>query len=63
MKFEPLKPFKTTIEFNILRKSGGKWKYRIVLEAFEPKPDDIITISSPLNKTTSVSFKLTNNKK
>lgn len=31
-----------------------------MLEAFEPDEDDVILISSPLNKTTSVSFKLTN---
>jgi hypothetical protein len=30
------------------------------LEATEPDEDDIITIYSPLNKTSSVSFKLTN---
>ena len=26
IKFEPLKPFKTSVDFNILRKSGGRWK-------------------------------------
>jgi len=55
-----LKPFKTTLDFNIIRKAGGRWTYKILIEATEPKEDDIITISSPLHKTTSVSFKLTN---
>jgi hypothetical protein len=44
----------------VLRTSGGRWKFRITLEALEPQEDDTIIISSPLNKTTSVSFKLTN---
>jgi hypothetical protein len=35
----------------------------MVLEATVPKEDDIIVISSPLHRTTSVSFKLTNQKK
>ena len=34
-----------------------------MLEATAPKEDDLITISSPLNRTSSVSFKLTNYKK
>jgi hypothetical protein len=63
IKFEPLKPFKTSIDFNILRKAGGRWKFRIMLEASNPKEDDQIVIQSPLNRTTSVSFKLTNQKK
>lgn len=33
------------------------------LEATEPKEDDTMIISSPLHKTTSVSFKLTNRSK
>jgi hypothetical protein len=32
----------------------------VQLEATEPEEDDVIVISSPLNRTTSVSFKLTN---
>jgi len=35
----------------------------LVLEATAPKEDDLIVISSPLNRTTSVSFKLTNHRK
>lgn len=33
------------------------------MEATEPEEDDVILISSPLNKTTSVQFKLTNKTK
>ena len=35
----------------------------MILEATAPQEDDLIVISSPLNRTTSVSFKLTNHKK
>lgn len=35
----------------------------MILEATAPKEDDLIVISSPLNRTTSVSFKLTNHRK
>lgn len=35
----------------------------MVIEASEPKEDDLIVISSPLHRTTSVSFKLTNKSK
>ena len=51
------------MEFIVLRQSGGRWKYKIQLEATEPDEDDVILISSPLNKTTSVQFKLTNKTK
>ncbi len=26
IKFEPLKPFRTTVDLNINRKSGGRWR-------------------------------------
>ncbi|EWS70940.1 flagellar associated protein, putative (macronuclear) [Tetrahymena thermophila SB210] len=63
VKFQPLKPYKATLEFHVLRKAGGKWRYFIDVEATEPEPDDTIVISSNLHKTTSVSFKLTNKTK
>ncbi|EGR30900.1 hypothetical protein IMG5_121460 [Ichthyophthirius multifiliis] len=63
LKFTPLKPFQTTIEFHVLRKTGGKWRYFMSFEATEPEFDDTIIISSSLNKTQSVSFKLTNKSK
>ncbi|EGR27115.1 hypothetical protein IMG5_201370 [Ichthyophthirius multifiliis] len=62
-KFNPLKPFKTRLEFHIIRIQGGRWRYFLDLEATEPDFDDTIIISSELNKTTSVSFKLTNKAK
>lgn len=36
------------------------YRYRINFEATEPECDDIINIYAPLNKTSSVSFKLVN---
>lgn len=63
VRFQPMKPFKASLEFIVLRQSGGRWKYKIQLEATEPEEDDVILISSPLNKTTSVQFKLTNKTK
>lgn len=36
------------------------FRLKIVLEANEPEKDDVIQIYSPLHKTSSVSFRLTN---
>ena len=63
LRFEPLRPFKTQVEFIIYKTSGGRWKFNAIFEALEPEMDDIITIQSPLHKTSSVSFKLTNHMK
>ena len=58
-----MRPFKTQVEFIIYKSSGGRWKFNAVFEALEPEMDDIITIQSPLHKTSSVSFRLTNHMK
>ena len=60
IKFYPLRPFKTDIEFVLRKKSGGQWIYNIILEATEPEPDDIIHIKSSLGKQSFVAFKLQN---
>lgn len=60
MRFEPLKPFKANAELIIYKSSGGRWKFNVIFEATEPMVDDIIMIHSPLHKTSSVSFHLTN---
>ena len=60
IKFYPLRPFKTDIEFVLRKKSGGQWIYNIILEATEPDPDDVIHIKSSLNKQSFVAFKLQN---
>lgn len=63
MRFEPLRPFKTSTEFVVYKSSGGRWKFNVVFEALEPEVDDVIVIQSPLHKTSSVSFKLNNHLK
>lgn len=63
MRFEPLKPFKAQAELIIYKSSGGRWKFNVVVEASEPMVDDIITIQSPLQKCSTVSFRLTNHMK
>lgn len=60
MRFEPLRPFKTNAEFIVYKSSGGRWKFNMIFEALDPDVDDIIVIQSPLHKTSSVSFKLSN---
>ena len=63
MRFEPLRPYKTNIEFIIYKSTGGRWKFNVIFEALEPEVDDVIVIQSPLHKTSSVSFKLNNHLK
>ncbi len=58
MRFDPLKPFKATAELIIYKSSGGRWKFNVIFEALDPMIDDIINIYSPLQKTSSVSFRL-----
>ena len=60
IKFYPLRPFKTDVEFILRKKTGGQWIYNIILEATEPDPDDVIHIKSSLGKQSFVSFKLQN---
>ena len=60
IKFYPLRPFKTDLEFVLRKKSGGQWIYNIILEATEPDPDDVIHIKSSLGKQSFVAFKLQN---
>ena len=60
IKFYPLRPFKTDIEFVLRKKTGGQWIYNIVLESTEPDPDDILYIKSSLGKESFIAFKLKN---
>ncbi|CAD8092149.1 unnamed protein product [Paramecium primaurelia] len=61
--FIPLKPFKANFDLIIKRDIGGVWKFPMNLDATEPDIDDLIIITSPLNKPTSVSFRITNRTK
>ena len=60
IKFYPLRPFKTDVEFVLRKKSGGQWIYNIILESTEPDPDDVIHIKASLGKESYVAFKLQN---
>lgn len=60
LEFMPLKPFKNTAELLIDKASGGRWKFIFEFEATEPDIDDTIVIESPLQKTSSVAFRLPN---
>ena len=60
VRFEPLRPYRTTVELLVYKSSGGRWKYNVLLDAIEPEEDDTIIIESQMNKTASVAFKLTN---
>eukprot|EP01017_Pseudomicrothorax_dubius_P047657 TRINITY_DN8583_c0_g1_i5.p1 TRINITY_DN8583_c0_g1~~TRINITY_DN8583_c0_g1_i5.p1 ORF type:complete len:454 (+),score=135.08 TRINITY_DN8583_c0_g1_i5:255-1616(+) len=62
VRFLPMKPFKTSFEILIFKSRGGRWKFRVNVEATEPDVDDTIYIEAPINRTVSVSFKLTNTK-
>lgn len=57
-----MKPFKCTADLVIMRKLGGLWKFKLIMEATPPNEDDVIIISSPLHHTTTVTFRLTNRK-
>ncbi len=44
--FLPYKPFKTAIDMIISKKSGGRWRIKIILEAKEPEFFETINIIS-----------------
>ena len=61
LKYSPMKPLRmNNLELVVDCEQGGRWKFRVNLECLEPEPDDHIFIESPLNRTTSVCFKLSN---
>lgn len=58
--FEPLRPVRTTLDLSVEKKSGGRWRFKLNVEATDPDIDDVIEIQSPIHKTSSVSFRLCN---
>jgi hypothetical protein len=60
MSLEPLKPFEASIQFIINKSTGGRWRYLMRITVTEPTPDDAIDIEATLNRTSSVSFGITN---
>jgi len=60
VRFTPLRPFVAMCNLLITRASGCIWRFDLKLEATEPEVDDTISIQSPLNKPSSVAFRLCN---
>lgn len=60
IRFNPMKPLRTSLDLIVSRDIGGVWKFPLSLEASPPEIDDLIVIESPLRKSSSVSFRLTN---
>lgn len=58
--FEPLKSVRCKVQLMITRASGGRWRYDLELLASQPDVDDVIKIQGTINRTTSISFRLTN---
>lgn len=44
LRFEPLRPFKSQVEFIVYKSSGGRWKFNVIFEALDPELDDSIQI-------------------
>ena len=61
--FHPKKPFKSAATFTVILKSGGRWKFRIFLEATEPKYYDTLNIVTSLNLKKGIQFKVFNQDK
>jgi len=60
VNFDPLKTFHTMIHLVVIRRSGGRWRFEMTLEATEPEPDDMIKIEAANNTTANVVFRLNN---
>lgn len=58
--FHPLKPFQTSVDLLISKRSGGRWRFQIRLDSAEPSIDDVIEVQAMLQHTASVSFQLKN---
>jgi len=61
LTFQPLCTFRENGEFIVQRqRGGGRWRFKLQLEADEPEVDDVIKIEAPIHHTASVSFELNN---
>ncbi|KAE9083214.1 hypothetical protein PF010_g21298 [Phytophthora fragariae] len=60
IRFEPLRPYRGSVALLVKKNSGGLWRFDVVLDAGDPPVDDVLTIESSLNQTSSVSFQLRN---
>ncbi|TMW58151.1 hypothetical protein Poli38472_011739 [Pythium oligandrum] len=60
LQFDPLRPYRGSIYLLLNKKSGGRWRFEVVLDVSDPPVDDVLTIESTLNQTSSISFQLRN---
>lgn len=58
--FAPLRPTRALVQVLVTNELGGRWRFRMDLQADASEPDDTIHLVSTLNKTSSVTFHLTN---
>ncbi|OWZ15434.1 hypothetical protein PHMEG_00010921 [Phytophthora megakarya] len=60
IRFEPLRPYRGSVVLLVKKNSGGLWRFDVSLDAGDPPVDDVLSIESSLNQTSSVSFQLRN---
>ncbi|KAL4133728.1 hypothetical protein PRIC2_004045 [Phytophthora ramorum] len=60
IRFEPLRPYRGSVALLVKKNSGGLWRFDVSLDAGDPPVDDVLSIESSLNQTSSVSFQLRN---
>eukprot|EP00466_Bigelowiella_natans_P008048 jgi/Bigna1/73806/fgenesh1_pg.26_\ len=60
VRFEPLRPVETYCDVIVLKKTGGCWNFRLLLNATQPEIDDVIHIRAAPSTTSSVAFGLNN---
>jgi len=60
VKLRPLRPFSALCNLVVSQAGAGRWRFDVKIDVAEPDVDDLIVIESPLNKSASVAFRLTN---
>lgn len=58
--FTPLRAMKTEAELKIIKANGGRWMFKILIEAQEADVDDTIVILAAPTKSAGVSFQVRN---
>lgn len=62
-EFHPKKPFTSQAVFTVILKSGGRWKFKILLDSTEPRYYDTLNIVTSLNQKKGLQFKVYNQNK
>jgi hypothetical protein len=60
LRFEPLRPYRGSVTLVVKKNSGGLWRFDVSLDVGDPPVDDVLSIESSLNQTSSVGFQLRN---